>query len=105
MHRIAFTMQVDPAHHEEYIKRHHPIWTDLEQTLKDHGVVSYSIFLDPNSSLLFAYAEVESLSRWKLISETEVFKKWWVFMRDIMQANLDGSPISGELKEVYHLRS
>ena len=47
MIRRAFVMQVRPDRHEEYRARHNPIWPELEQTLADHGVRSYSISLRP----------------------------------------------------------
>jgi L-rhamnose mutarotase len=52
-------MQVDPGAHAEYERRHNPIWAELELTLKQQGVHNYSIFLDRESSLLFAYVEVD----------------------------------------------
>ena len=54
MIRRAFVMQVDPNEHEEYRKRHNPIWPDLEATLQSHGVHNYSIFLYPETNQLFA---------------------------------------------------
>ena len=56
--RKAFKMSVRPDRHEAYEKRHSPIWPELEKTLKDHGVSNYSIFLDEETSALFAYVEI-----------------------------------------------
>ena len=33
----AFVMQVNPDAHEEYARRHNPIWPELEAVLKDHA--------------------------------------------------------------------
>jgi L-rhamnose mutarotase len=96
-------MHVNPDAHAEYERRHRPIWEELETTLKDHGVTSYSIFLEPESNQLFAYAEIELEDRWAAIAETDVCKRWWAFMNDVMPANADNSPVSGELKEVFHI--
>lgn len=96
-------MQVDPAQHAEYAKRHNRIWPELEDTLKAHGVKSYSIFLDSRSSQLFAYAEIVDVAQWQSIAQTDVCRRWWRFMSDIMPANPDGSPVSHELKEVFHI--
>ena len=60
MIRKAFRMSVHPGHEEEYARRHNPIWQELADTLVAHGVTSYSIFLDPATRDLFAYAEIES---------------------------------------------
>jgi L-rhamnose mutarotase len=103
MIRKAFLMQVHPARQDEYIRRHNPIWADLEAALKSHGAHSYSIFLDQRQSQLFAYVEIESLERWNQIAETEVCRRWWKFMREIMPSNNDDSPVSLELKEAFHL--
>jgi L-rhamnose mutarotase len=103
MIRKAFLMSVNPDAHAEYEKRHRPIWDDLAAILKQHGVVNYSIFLEEETSRLFAYAEVESEERWNAIAETEECRRWWAHMRDIMPSNEDNSPASRELKEVFHL--
>jgi len=66
--RKAFLMWVNPDLHEEYRKRHNPIWPELEAALKSHGVHNYSIFLDPETSQLFAYVEIEDEARWNAIA-------------------------------------
>lgn len=103
MIRKAFRMHVKPDTHAEYERRHRPIWEELESTLKDHGVLSYSIFLEPDSNQLFAYAEIESEERWTAIAETDVCKRWWAHMRDLMPTNPDDSPVSATLREVFHI--
>jgi L-rhamnose mutarotase len=103
MIRKAFVMSVNAGSEEEYEKRHNPIWADLEQTLKDHGVHNYSIFLHPETRQLFAYAEIESEERWAAIASTEVCRRWWKHMGDVMPSNPDHSPVSAELKEVFHI--
>jgi len=101
--RKAFLMSVDPASHAEYERRHRPIWAELEAVLKNHGVSNYSIFLDAETSQLFGYAEIESEELWNSIAATDECKRWWAFMKDIMPSNADNSPISRELREVFHL--
>ncbi len=96
-------MSVDPASHAEYERRHRPIWAELEAVLKNHGVSNYSIFLDAETSQLFGYAEIESEELWNSIAATDECKRWWAFMKDIMPSNADNSPISRELREVFHL--
>ena len=105
MIRKAFKMFVHPDAHAEYERRHRPIWKELEETLIVHGVLNYSIFLDPQTSELFAYAEIESEERWQAIAQTDVCQRWWQHMRDIMPTNSDHSPKSVELREVFHLES
>ena len=43
MIRKAFVMQVNPDAHEEYARRHTPIWPELEAVLKTHGAHHYAI--------------------------------------------------------------
>ncbi|MCK7496812.1 MAG: L-rhamnose mutarotase [Comamonadaceae bacterium] len=47
MIRKAFRMSINPGAAGEYERRHQPIWKELEDTLLAHGVVTYSIYLDP----------------------------------------------------------
>lgn len=103
MIRKAFVMSVDPDSQEEYQRRHTPIWPELAETLKGHGVHNYSIFLHPETHQLFGYVEVESEERWNAIAQTEVCRRWWAFMKGIMPSHPDNSPVSVELPEVFHL--
>ncbi len=103
MIRKAFIMHVNPGREEEYAARHAPIFADLEAVLKSHGVHNYSIFLDPPTRALFAYVEVEDEARWAAIAETDACRRWWAFMREVMPTNPDNSPVSKELREVFHL--
>lgn len=105
MIRKSFRMSVSPGHEAEYARRHNPIWRELEEVLIAHGVRNYSIFLDPATRDLFAYAEIEDEARWEAIAQTEVCRRWWRFMRDIMPANADDSPVSHELREVFRLKA
>lgn len=60
MIRKAFVMQVNADAHEEYQRRHNPIWPELEAVLKSHGAHHYAIYLDQERNLLFATVEIES---------------------------------------------
>jgi L-rhamnose mutarotase len=101
--RKAFLMTLKPGHREEYERRHNPIWPELEQTLRDHGVRNYSIFLEPATDKLFAYAEIESEELWQQIAQTDVCHRWWTHMADLMWTNNDNSPKVEDLAEVFHL--
>jgi L-rhamnose mutarotase len=103
MIRKAFVMSVNADAHEEYERRHNPIWKELEDVLKKHGVSNYSIFLDRETNRLFGYAEIESEELWAQIAETEECRRWWAFMKDVMPTNDDNSPVSNDLAEVFHL--
>lgn len=96
-------MSVRPGHEAEYARRHQPIWEELAAVLKAHGVHNYSIFLHEETRQLFAYAEIEDEARWAAIAQTEVCRRWWKHMGDVMPSNADHSPVSRGLKEVFHL--
>lgn len=103
MIRKAFRMSVHKGHEEEYARRHNPIWQELADTLSGHGVSNYSIFFDRQTGDLFAYAEIESEERWAAIADTDVCRRWWAHMREVMPSNPDNSPVARTLTEVFHL--
>jgi len=104
MIRKASKMKVYPEYYEEYKKRHDELWPEMHQLLKEHGVHNYSIFLDEDLGILFAYVEIESEERWDAIAQTETCQRWWNYMKDIMEVNEDNSPKSKSLKEVFYLQ-
>ena len=104
MIRKSFLMTLKPGAWIEYEKRHNPIWPELQEVLKNHGVHNYSIFLDRNSNRrLFAYAEIESDEMWGRIADTDVCRRWWSHMKELMLTNPDDSPVAVTLDEVFHL--
>ena len=104
MIRKAFKMKVYPNSIEEYAKRHNPIWKELEEVLKKHGVHNYSIFLDHETHILFGYAELESEEKWNAIADTQICKDWWVHMAGLMETNENNSPVSTDLEQVFYLK-
>ena len=104
MMRKAFVMSVNADQHAEYERRHNPIWEELAEVLKAHGVHNYSIFLDAETNTLFAYAEIEDEAQWASVAQEPVAQKWWAHMADVMPSNPDNSPVSRNLREVFHLQ-
>lgn len=103
MVRKAFRMRVNEGAAEEYERRHRSIWKELEETLLAHGVLTYSIYLDADTHDLFGYVEVDSEEGWARVARTEVCQRWWRHMRNVMPANTDASPVSRDLREVFHI--
>ena len=103
MKRLAFKMHLNEGQKTAYIKRHNEIWPELKLLLKESGVREYSIFLDEETNILFAFQKVTSEGSSQDLGQTEIVKKWWEFMADIMETNLDNSPVSTEMKEVFYL--
>jgi len=103
MERLAFKMYLNEGQKEEYRKRHNELWPELRQLLKGAGVSEYSIFLDEETSILFAFQKVSGDGGSQDLGQTEIVKKWWAFMADIMKTNPDNSPVSIPLEEVFYM--
>lgn len=103
MERKAFKMHLNEGQKEEYKKRHDEIWPELKKLLKDAGVSEYSIFLDEETNTLFAFQKVRGDGGSQDLGQTEIVKKWWAFMADIMKSNPDNSPVTVPLDEVFYM--
>jgi L-rhamnose mutarotase len=103
MERLAFKMYLNEGQKEEYKKRHNAFWPELHKLLKGAGVSEYSIFLDEETSILFAFQKVSGEGGSQDLGQTEIVKKWWKFMADIMKTNPDNSPVSVALEEVFYM--
>ena len=103
MKRIAFKMKLLKGNEAEYKKRHDDIWSELKTLLKESGIARYSIFLDEETNDLFACYTIDDDQHLKELPHQEIMKKWWAYMKDIMETNEDNSPVSIRLKEVFYL--
>lgn len=101
--RIAFRMNLFPGQAAEYEKRHDEIYPDLAQALKDAGVSDYTIWLDPQSNHLFGILTRTNDHTMAALPDTEVMKRWWKHMADIMETHPDNVPVQVPLKRVFHL--
>ena len=94
-------MSVNAGQEAEYEKRHRPIWPELEATLKEHGVVTYTIFLLPETRQLFGYVEFKDQAQWDAVAKTAICQKWWAHMKEVMPSNPDNSPVSTERTKFF----
>jgi L-rhamnose mutarotase len=101
--RFAFKMKLFPGFREEYKKRHAEIWPELVKLLRDEGVGNYSIFYDEETNILFAYQEQAGSRSSQDLGKTEIVKKWWKYMSDIMETNPDNSPVTIPLEQVFYM--
>ena len=101
--RVAFKMYLNEGQKEEYKKRHRELWPELQKLLKDAGVSEYSIFLDEETNTLFAFQKVNEEGGSQDLSKSEIVRKWWAYMADIMKTNSDNSPVSIPLEELFYL--
>ena len=103
MSRVAFKMKLNQVCEEEYKKRHDALWPELQVLLKEAGIKDYSIFLDAQTNILFGYLTIDNAGNLDELPKQPVMKKWWAYMKDIMETNEDNSPVNIGLKEVFYL--
>lgn len=103
MVRKAFKMVLYPGMAEEYERRHNALWPEMKEMIHAHGGRNYSIYLDKETNVLYGYLEVEDEELWARSADTEINRKWWDYMADIMETNPDNSPVSVDLDLVFHL--
>lgn len=103
MQRYAFRMHLNPGMEAEYRRRHDAIWPELAALLKQAGVGNYSIHLDRDSNILYAYLERTDDHGMDRLPQHPAMQRWWQHMKDIMRTNPDGSPVAEPLTELFHL--
>ena len=99
----GFKMKLYPGMEAEYERRHILLWPEMKDMIHEHGGKNYSIFLDRDTLTLFGYIEIEDEARWSASADTAINRKWWDYMADIMETNLDNSPVCIDLHPVFHL--
>ncbi len=103
MIRKGFKMKLHPGQEMEYERRHNLLWPEMKDMIHEYGGRNYSIFLDPESLVLYGYIEIEDETRWNASADTAICRKWWDYMADIMDVNPDNSPVCFNLHPVFHL--
>ena len=63
----------------------------------------YTNFLDEKTHTLFAYQRLAEDATDDRLAQTEIVKKWWHSMKDLMVTNPDESPVIEALVEVFHM--
>ena len=101
--RIAFRMNLFPGQAAEYEKRHDEIFPELTRALRDAGVSDYTIWLDPEDHHLFGILTRTDDHTMADLPNTEVMKRWWKHMADIMETHPDNVPVQVPLKRVFFL--
>lgn len=89
MEKYAWRAKLKDGKRDEYVKRHNEIWQEMKDVLTAAGIRNYSIWLDGND--IFGYYECEKGAEFaaKTQAESEIVKKWNVFMDDVMIMPLD----------------
>lgn len=104
MEKYAWKATVKDGCIEEYKKRHAEIWPEMVEVLKAAGIKNYTIWNVGNE--LFGYYECEKGIKFAadMQANSEVVKRWDVYMKDVMIMEMD--PETGAqplLKKVFEL--
>ena len=96
-------MHLKPGGAREYKLRHDNIWPELKLLLSEAGIYDYTIFLDEETDTLFAFQKIHGDQGSQDLAVSDIVRRWWAYMADIMETNPDNSPKSKILTEVFHL--
>ena len=99
----AFRMQLKPGVVEEYRRRHDEIWPELSAAISAVGIYDYSIFLDEETLHLFAVLKLRESNQREQLPQHPVMRRWWDYMRDLMETHPDGRPREWPLAPMFHL--
>jgi L-rhamnose mutarotase len=101
--RVAFIMQLHEGCEEEYRRRHAAIWPELAVLLRETGIREYSIFVEGRTLQLFATLQIDDPVNLDRLATQPVMRRWWEYMKDLMDTHADGSPVVVPLREVFYL--
>lgn len=106
MLRKAFVIHAKEGKLGDYIRSHNPIWPELEETLREHGISNYTIFYREDTQQLFGYMEVRDEALFQQLAEQDVCKRWWRFMTSFLECENESSEKAKEeiLTEIFHLK-
>ncbi len=103
--RICFTLQVKPDRLEEYKARHHAVWPEMLDALREAGWRNYSLFLR-DDGLLIGYLETEDFDRaLREMAATDVNRRWQTEMAGFF-AGVPGKKADEQIETiplVFHL--
>ena len=105
MQRICFVLQVRPERIDEYKERHHAVWPEMLQALRETGWNNYSLFLRPDG-LLVGYLETNDFENARSgMKQREINDRWQREMSDLFVNPPGIAPDSAmtPLEEVFHL--
>ncbi len=99
----AFKMKLNPGMAAEYKRRHDEIWPELSRLLREAGVRDYSIFLDPETDILFAVMWRRRDHGLAALTDHPVMQRWWAYMADIMETRPGNEPVATDLPMMFHM--
>jgi L-rhamnose mutarotase len=103
MEKFVFKMKLNPGMADEYRRRHNEIWPELVALLRKAGIADYSIYLDPETNILFGVMRRPAGHDPAALVVEPVMRRWWAHMADIMAVKPDNEPIAVPLMPVFHM--
>lgn len=103
MERYAFKMFLNPGMEAEYKRRHDAIWPELVDLLHAAGISDYSIYLDPETNILFGVLQRTHTHGMDALPDHPVMQRWWSYMADIMRTNAKNEPVAIPLESVFFM--
>jgi L-rhamnose mutarotase len=102
--QYAFAMRLYTGCEREYEEHHDRIPKELLSTLRRAGISNYSIFLDPETRLLFGILDRTATHTMDRLRDDPEMRNWWNRMADLMATTDDNEPIVRDLRRVFHMR-
>ena len=102
--QLAFRMKLKPGQVEEYERRHANIFPEMEAALHAAGVHEYSIWHDATADELFAVMTIPDPHALAEVRRSDIARRWWAHMADIMETQPSGAPVQTPLRRVFRLR-
>ncbi len=98
-------MKLKPGAADEYKRRHDEVWPEVIALLREYGFSDYSIFLDEQTSTLFAVYTATSTATASndALRLSEIMQRWWAYMTDLVEFNENRMPDTTPLKMVFHM--
>ncbi len=105
MQRVCFVLQVRPDKVGEYRERHAAVWPEMREALAETGWHNYSLFLQPDGTLI-GYVECEDFAAVQAaMRDREVNARWQAQMGEMFVAldGVDPDEAMTPIPEVFHL--
>jgi len=103
--KVAYTMKLKQGAADEYKRRHDEVWPEIVALLREYGFSDYSIFLDEQTSTLYAVYKAFSTATASndALRQTELMQRWWAYMAELVEFKEDQTPDTHPLKMVFHM--
>lgn len=105
MKRICFVLQVKPDRLDEYKRRHHCVWPEMLNALRETGWHNYSLFLR-DDGMLVGYLETDDFERARAgMASREVNDRWQGEIKEffVQPQGLPPDRAMQPLEEIFHL--